>query len=87
MKFPIGSLLFDSNSRGAYFIVVDDDFDDDGEEGCCVNLAYRSIKKWDASSTRLHQIMARPLLKHDGTWVFSDTILTPEEFSFCQRIA
>ena len=85
MTHPVGSLLFDTYDN-TYLIVVDDNYDEQGEEGAFVNYAtHMSGGRWDDRAVRFRQ--ARPLLKWDGSWVVSDTMLNPEEFLLCQRIA
>src|SRR5271166_5913691 len=66
MTHPVGSLLFDTYDN-TYLIVVDDNYDEQGEEGAFVNYAtHMSGGRWDDRAVRFRQ--ARPLLKWDGSW-------------------
>jgi hypothetical protein len=86
MKYPAGSLLFDSY-QNTYLIVVDENYNRDDEEGVFVNYAMPFVKDWDSNGIRLTEIISRLLLKWNGTRVFCHTMLTPEEFDYCERIA
>jgi hypothetical protein len=84
MKFPIGSLLFDSNCN-EFWIVMGSHYDDEDEEGVYVKYASPPVRKWTPGAIRLHQGIRRTMIEWHG--VVADTMLTPEEFSYCERIA